>query len=283
MQTELDADYPQLDIQVLGVNWAKLESANSEMVVGKSLPWLQDVDSDEDGRSDVWAEWGTEHLDLVVLDARNELAVKTTLTSYSLESPANYAGLRDALIDLAMTENQKPWHHAEAPLDVDGNGYVAPLDALIIINRLNSAGSQTLPKPTGSQVPPPYYDTNRDGRLEPVDALLVINFLNDPSRSAGGEGEPLMPVRELIVDKADANSLSQDRPATGASSIRSQEGIAGASYGLAPPSPGEEKPGRAALPRQADIVFSADPKDWLPSLFAPWKADLLELDLHPLS
>ena len=101
MQTELDADYPQLDIQVLGVNWAKLESANSEMVVGKRLPWLQDVDSDEDGRSDVWAEWGTEHLDLVVLDARNELAVKTSLTGYSLETPANYAGLRDALVDLA--------------------------------------------------------------------------------------------------------------------------------------------------------------------------------------
>jgi hypothetical protein len=85
---------------------------------------------------------------------------------------------------------QKPWQNPHNPLDVDHNGVVIPLDALIIINRVNSVGSQKLAPPVANQSPPPYYDANGDGNLTPLDALVVINFINARSAAAAGEGEP---------------------------------------------------------------------------------------------
>ncbi len=59
--------------------------------------------------------------------------------------------------------------------DVDGNGKIQSLDALLIINRLNTLGT------TAALLPPnidAYYDVNHDGQVSPLDALLVINELN---------------------------------------------------------------------------------------------------------
>ena len=80
-----------------------------------------------------------------------------------------------------------PYQSLTNPLDVDDDTFVAPIDALIIINVLNSVGSYALP----SVVPMPmekfpFLDTDGDGFVAPIDALLVINLLNNP---VGGEGE----------------------------------------------------------------------------------------------
>lgn len=69
-------------------------------------------------------------------------------------------------------------------LDVNGDGAISPIDALLVINYLNSkqldpfAGDQTLTR----------LDVNRDGSVSPIDALLVINYLNS-GRFGQGEGE----------------------------------------------------------------------------------------------
>lgn len=68
------------------------------------------------------------------------------------------------------------WTNPIRNVDVDGNGTVFPLDVLLILNKINAEGSQTLPAP--GVEPPPYYDTSGDGKLTPLDALLVINHLN---------------------------------------------------------------------------------------------------------
>ncbi|MCU0873090.1 MAG: dockerin type I domain-containing protein [Pirellulaceae bacterium] len=283
LQTELDADYPQLDIQMLGVNWVGLEAANSEMVAGKELPWLQDVDSDRNGKSDVWEDWGTDHLDLVVLDAQNQLAAKTTLTTYNLATPANYAGLRDALVDIAMAaghSNHSPWQNYAKPLDVDGNGQVVPLDALLIINRLNEVGSQRLPSPAGNQSPPPYYDTNGDGELAPLDALLIINFLNAPPASAAGEGESLLQLGPLLAADVSANITWPNPRSPGpSSSIRSFEDFSEVNGGLTRKTQGAAQPGQTVSPSQADRVFSAVSKDWLNFDSSDWEADIVAIDL----
>jgi len=188
LQKDLAAAYPLLRIQVLGVNWFGLESANGEMLEDKSLPWIQDVDSDQNGYSDVWQNWGTEHLDLVVLDGSGRPVAWANMSTFNLELPANYAGLRDDLVAAAMA-SQKPWRNAGKPLDVDNSGAVLPLDALIVINRINTITTQQLPPPVTAQSPPPYYDVNGDGSVTPLDALLIINFLNVGSSAAAGEGE----------------------------------------------------------------------------------------------
>ena len=69
---------------------------------------------------------------------------------------------------------------------MNNDGHTSPIDALLIINMLNSgAGGSLIGGGEGeSKV---YPDTNNDGRLSPIDALGVINALN--SRNGGGEGE----------------------------------------------------------------------------------------------
>ncbi|MCU0873109.1 MAG: DUF4394 domain-containing protein, partial [Pirellulaceae bacterium] len=71
--------------------------------------------------------------------------------------------------------------------DVNGDGLVTPLDALVLINELNATG----PRPAAvSQPAGPYYDVTRDGTLSANDPLVVINYLNrQPLQAAIGEGE----------------------------------------------------------------------------------------------
>ncbi len=72
--------------------------------------------------------------------------------------------------------------------DVNADGFVSPIDALIVINHLNA-------RPTtaggGEGENDKYYiDVNGDDALSPIDALLVINRLNGLNSGAGeGEGE----------------------------------------------------------------------------------------------
>lgn len=200
MQADLSSNEPLLDIEIMGVNWVGLESANPQATDGKSIPWLQDVDSDGDGMSDAWGDWGAEHLDLVVLDAHNEQLTKTNLIAAGLQEQENYSAVRDALVDAAM-ESQKPWHNPNNPLDIDGNSIVIPLDVLLIVNRLDSIGAGRLPPPGVQQSPRVYYDSNGDGDSTPLDVLLVVNFLNDQSEPGAGEGESLEAVhRQETVD-----------------------------------------------------------------------------------
>jgi Dockerin type I domain len=71
-----------------------------------------------------------------------------------------------------------PLHNWFNALDVSGDNQIRPLDALLVINRLQS--------PTASPGSKP--DTNGDAVISPIDALLVINWLNK-SRLGSGEGE----------------------------------------------------------------------------------------------
>lgn len=70
-----------------------------------------------------------------------------------------------------------PLHNADNPFDVNGDSFVSPLDALIVINRLNASAL-----PHSAE----FVDVNDDGYATPIDALLVINHLNGLSRSAMG-------------------------------------------------------------------------------------------------
>src|SRR5262245_11270400 len=84
------------------------------------------------------------------------------------------------------------------PADVNADGTVAPVDALLVINELNQFGSHAVMGPSATNPSGEgensaaategrlYRDTNNDGVISPIDALLVINELN-------AEGEsPLM-------------------------------------------------------------------------------------------
>jgi hypothetical protein len=108
-----------------------------------------------------------------------------------------------------------PFQNPTNALDVTNDGFIAPIDALLIINFLNFYGrlipGQNIPlPPTSPPFPPPapvidptgggvpgqarYLDVDGNGFLTPSDAILVINYLNSAAfrkslQQAQGEGE----------------------------------------------------------------------------------------------
>ena len=103
-------------------------------------------------------------------------------------------------IDVSVVAKKSPYQNPTQPRDVNGDGQVTPLDALILINYMNSFG----PGPLGGNSPlggsgegPVWVDVNGDGIISPLDILIIINWLNrqrllaQTTPSAEGEGSPL--------------------------------------------------------------------------------------------
>lgn len=73
--------------------------------------------------------------------------------------------------------------------DVNRDGKVSPIDALIDINYINGpTGGVLPPDPVPPATPIYYYDVNGNGLCDPGDVLSIVNILN-AAASAGGEGE----------------------------------------------------------------------------------------------
>ncbi|MCA9129320.1 MAG: hypothetical protein KDB22_19675 [Planctomycetales bacterium] len=79
-------------------------------------------------------------------------------------------------VDFGFETSASPWQNPAQPLDVDNDGFIAPIDVLLIVNDINAKGSRDL-RGT-SLVSPPYLDVNGDSFLAPIDVLLLVNFLN---------------------------------------------------------------------------------------------------------
>ncbi len=91
------------------------------------------------------------------------------------------AGFANASQSITITDSDGTGHNPNIPEDVNGDNAVSPIDALLIINYLNSNGPGAVPSGTGA----PFLDVNADGFVTSIDALIVINRLN----TSGGEGE----------------------------------------------------------------------------------------------
>jgi hypothetical protein len=76
-------------------------------------------------------------------------------------------------------EVQGSWHNSFNGYDVDADGNVSPLDALMIINALNRSNDMIglIPAIVG------YLDVDDTRDVSPLDVLLVINYLNSVSQS----------------------------------------------------------------------------------------------------
>ena len=92
------------------------------------------------------------------------------------------------------------------PLDVNADGYVSPIDALAIINALNTGGARSLLDSLGGEGEAGnrfFIDTNGDNLLTPMDVLNVINFLNaNSSGRLSGEGEASSSVGSIAASDA---------------------------------------------------------------------------------
>ena len=85
------------------------------------------------------------------------------------------------------------------PEDVNGDGYVSPIDLQLLISAKNQFGKD--PRKQNRDIK--YWDVNGDGKFTSNDMLRVLSRLNAGSREGSGSGEP-QPIRNASLP-ADVN------------------------------------------------------------------------------
>jgi len=95
MQKELEADYPQAEIIILGINAAGYDD-HKAIYEGRDLPWLLDTKE-----ADWWDSWGATFRDVIILDRDLEEAGIFNLTEHNLDKPDEYSALKTLLLDIA--------------------------------------------------------------------------------------------------------------------------------------------------------------------------------------
>ncbi|MEO8270440.1 MAG: Ig-like domain-containing protein, partial [Aureliella sp.] len=97
------------------------------------------------------------------------------------------SGTRSNVATVNVRVQNSRWQNPQNNLDINADGFISPIDALLIINYLNSKGDPVLP--SSGVIPPPYLDATGDELVTANDVLQVINYLNANSQGGRGEGE----------------------------------------------------------------------------------------------
>ncbi|HTN74377.1 MAG TPA: Ig-like domain-containing protein [Pirellulaceae bacterium] len=163
---------------------------------------VRDNDQDADGNL------AGATIEIVSSPANSQVTIQQAAGSINFTPPPGFIGggqivyrLRDAqgflsnegIVQIAVADPLFARHNPSKRFDVDHDGFVAPYDALLIINRLNASGITDFPAHSSGRALLPFYDTDKDNHLSPQDALVIINYLN-----AGGSSEPEMSVEESV-------------------------------------------------------------------------------------
>ncbi len=99
MQGEFDTQYPDLAIELLGINETGFESANDTVSEGRDIPWLQDTSA-----TDWWGTWTPTYRDVLILDGEGELAGVFNLTDKPITEDANYVELKALIVEIAQAQ-----------------------------------------------------------------------------------------------------------------------------------------------------------------------------------
>ncbi|MFM7072577.1 MAG: Ig-like domain-containing protein [Planctomycetota bacterium] len=150
--------------------------------------------------------------------------------------------------------------------DVNGDGFVTPIDVLMVINDVNAYGARALSGGAAGEAPANrvFLDVNADRFVSPLDALLVINFLNARSGGAAGEGEGVGAAilggnSAALVDETLAG-ISSDISSinAGSSAFASANGVSGSAAGLTAFATPAGSPSVVSNSKPFDAVVSED-------------------------
>ena len=132
------------------------------------------------------------------------------VVSDNVGTPSNVA-------DVAVQVQRSRWQNPQGNLDVNADGFVSPIDSLLIINYGNGNNEPFLPD-SGIE-PAPFLDPSGDEFVTAIDWLLVINFLNTPAGEGEAEGE--------AVTQTDVQMVTPDQvlEAVGADIVRETERV----------------------------------------------------------
>ncbi len=105
-----------------------------------------------------------------------------------------------------------PFRNAANQYDVNNDKVVSPLDALLVIDALNTPGGRSLSRVTNGAAnsgPTYYVDVNGDNVVSPLDALLVIGQIGN-SPAAGPVAAPLSGRAEFVTPSPADENAEQD-------------------------------------------------------------------------
>ena len=121
--------------------------------------------------------------DAMSVDGGSESTIEIDITATDSGTPA--ANVSESFT-LTVTSALAPFQNPLDANDVNADGFVSPIDALVVINFLNEEADNL---PPVLENPPRFLDVSGDNQASPIDALIVINVLNDDMPSAEGESE----------------------------------------------------------------------------------------------
>lgn len=130
------------------------------------------------------------------LDSYFDYHVSIDATTPALPSDASLVDFRTIDNRIGVTSEivtldlNAPMQNLVEPRDVNGDGFISPIDVLRVIIALNSG--DTSPGDNG----PLYLDVSGDGFATALDALIVINYIN--ATINGGSAEPPLGTAEPL-------------------------------------------------------------------------------------
>ena len=204
---------------IIGVNFGSVlhnenpvaEDDASSVIAGRSVTIdVLENDSDAEGEMDPSTlrvsripRYGTVTVSngSFIYEARSDFSGTDTFSYTVDDQRAGRSNAANVTIDVSPS---LPFQNADDPYDVDGNGFVASLDVLIVVNELNRGGARSLANQTRNDALPHFYDVSGDEFVSSLDALRIIQFINRRTRAASGEP----PEREAVASVATPSPTS---------------------------------------------------------------------------
>jgi Dockerin type I domain len=129
-------------------------------------------------------------------------AAGSQATSPTTQSVTISSAVPAAIADFGFASFVSSWQNPSNRFDVNNDGFVSPIDALLVINDLNLRESRTLDQ---TDIAPPYIDVDGDGNVAPIDVLQVINAIDQ----ASGESESNAQVLSASVVVATGSPIPE--------------------------------------------------------------------------
>lgn len=158
-----------------GSGWYRLEAEQSA-ILSAGLPGVEEpiIELYTDGWMPVAINAGEWLVNGLISGGEDYLLYLST-PSDEQTFPAAIRLTLDTSISFEPDQNGT-YTNRSSPVDVTGDGYETPLDALVVINALNLSGAHLL---LGPNVDAPYLDINHDDHVTPMDVLTAVNRLNE--------------------------------------------------------------------------------------------------------
>jgi hypothetical protein len=214
----LDVTYDPDPLRVAG----NIQFNNDKYPSGQSGSAAVRGELDEVGAVDGLAPIGGGAISLFEIPFAAENPGTVTFVGNPADLPANEVTLFGAptavppeLIDygsfVLTVDPASGFTNALRPLDVNDDGIVSPIDALLVITDISDNGARRLVRSqtkalaamtTASSTA--YVDVNGDGSVTPLDALLVINWLTQSSRAGSSDPRAALSAAVDLSDQGTA-------------------------------------------------------------------------------